>query len=83
MFPQDCEIPKELKLGPASEKDLKITGLLANLESVVITDKANCISKLDGFSCRSIRMGSYKTYIYVKVMSYLLKKLFIECSMFD
>ena len=51
----------ELKLGPASEKDVKITGLLADLESLLITDKANWKSKLGGFSCRSIRIGSYKS----------------------
>ena len=46
MIPQN-----ELKLGPASEKDVKITGLLADLESLLITDKANWKSKLGGFSC--------------------------------
>ena len=54
----------EFKLGPASEKDLKIITLLSDLQSLL---KQEVTGQSTNLTCRSIRIGSYKTYAKEKV----------------
>ena len=54
----------EFKLGPASEKDLKIITLLSELQSLL---KQEVTGQSTNLTCRSIRIGSYKTYAKEKV----------------
>ena len=54
----------EFKLGPASEKDLKIITLLSDLQSLL---KQEVTGQCTNLTCRSIRIGSYKTLAKEKV----------------
>ena len=54
----------EFKLGPASEKDLKITTLISDLQSLL---RQEVTGQSTNLTCRSIRIGSYKTLAKEKV----------------
>ena len=58
------EPQNEFKLGPASEKDNKITTLMSDLQSLLKQEVAGQSTNL---ICRSIRIGSYKTLAKEKV----------------
>ena len=58
------ESQAEFKLGSASEKDAKIQNLVGGLQSLI---KGEVTGQHTSLTCRSIRIGSYKTLAKEKV----------------
>ena len=83
MKPQKKSVLEEFKLGSASMKDTRIISLLSDLRSFLLNSKmtyeyTGTLEYTFIPTCRSIRIGSYKTLLAKEKMYFTEKAIYIR-----
>ena len=83
MKPQNKSVLAEFQLGSASKKDTRIISLLSDLKSFLLSSKMTYKYSDDDIytyipTCRSIRIGSYKTTLVKEKVYFTQKAIYIR-----
>ena len=82
MKPQKISVLSEFKLGSASKEDIEIISLLSNLRAYLLSSKMTYYTGTLEYTyiptCRSIRIGSYKTTLVKEKIYFTPEAIYIR-----